>query len=127
MAYDLKFTLHENYLRMDIAGHRIPGKEVMLMVEAISRLTEEIRNTGMEKILVVSTLTGRAPTQVIYQLSQLTTQYRWKKEYKLSIVDTNEDSYRDNMFTQVIADDRGFLLKFFRDEKNALEWLLNTE
>jgi hypothetical protein len=53
-------------------------------------------------------------------------EFGWSRRFKLAIVDVNEDSRKDNLFTETVAVNRGYNVKIFDNENDAKEWLLQS-
>ena len=81
----------------------------------------------MDRILVISRATGRIPTLEGYEVAGHSEEFGWSRDYKLALVDLNEESLQDNLFAETVAVNRGFNVKVFDNVKEAEIWLLVSQ
>jgi hypothetical protein len=53
--------------------------------------------------------------------------YDWSKTFKSASVHHHIDNYKSNSFTQTVADNLGWNVKFFHQKNEAIEWLLASK
>ena len=125
MAYSVKIQIKADHLLVQIEGNRVPGKIATHMINAWQQVAEECHITGIHKVLAIINLTGRVNIQEGYAISSDPSKFKWERYFKLAAVDLNEDSYRDNLFTEVVARDRGYQVKVCKSLNEAKSWLFN--
>ncbi len=126
MPYDIAIKAKGNYIRLEASGNRIPGKEVEDIIDVWSQVVDKCKENGISLILAIFKLNGRVPVLGSYEIAKRAAEFGWKSSFKLSIVDTNEESLKDNLFTETTATNRGYLIKVFDNEHDALKWLLDS-
>ncbi|MCB2204577.1 hypothetical protein KQI65_07500 [bacterium] len=127
MSYSMSTRVEDGYLRVEVSGIRIEGETTSQAIEvwrAVADLCEEADRT---RVLCIIDLHGDFPAGSAYQLSSDPAAFGWKRSYRAAIVDLNEESYQQNIFTVTVAANRGYQVKLFREEESALAWLLDHE
>ena len=123
MSYEYEISTEADLVRLAVAGDRSAGDHVANADEIGKEIVRTCRETGIYRILLVSSLTGRATP-----LDQLRTilhsiQYGWSRKFQMAFVDLNRDSITDSRFVETLALNRVFNVRVFADEANARRWL----
>jgi hypothetical protein len=126
MAYMAEIETRPDHIRVEVSGHRTPGKTVEDAGVVGRQIVAECRRSAIEKILLVLQLTGRMHPLDAYTLVTGSEDYGWSRSFKLAFVDLNAESHEDSLFTETVAVNRAYLMKVFDNEQDATEWLLNT-
>ena len=123
MPYEHKIEKHADYLRVEVHGEREKDKEVEDSLAGWKLVTETCRRENIKKILVVLNLTGPFSVLSAYQITQLAEGINFDRQFKAAIVDLNRDSIDSNRFGEVAATNRGYTIKTFDNEDEAIAWL----
>lgn len=126
MSYHIEFADRADHLRVEVSGHRTPGREVEDAVAVWSEVADRCRAASLPRILAVMKLSGRLPTMAAFDIAHAPDSFGWSREFQLALVDLNEESRKDNLFTETIAVNRGFRVKVFDNEDDARAWLLGS-
>ena len=125
MSLEINIREFKDYIRVDVSGTRTRGKEMEEALELMKRIVEVCRASGIYRVLSVSRVSGQIPTLDAYQIVRMPQKFGWDKNYKLAVVDMNEESRQVTLFTEDVAVNRGFNSKVFDNEEEAKKWLLN--
>ncbi len=125
MSYDLSIQDNQDYIKVVISGDRIPGQEVADISAVLVEVAEYCKEKNSNKVLGVINLSGRLPTMASLNIINTTDSFGWDRKFKFALYDMNDDSRKDNLFTETVATNRGFQLKVFDNEQDANKWLLN--
>ena len=126
MPYKVNIEDKKNYLRIEISGDRSPGQEATESKAFWSQVAELCSEKNVDKILTISTLTGRLPAMQAFEIAHSPQSFGWDWRLKVAFVDLNEESRQDNLFTETVAVNRGYRAKIFDNEEDAKAWLFNS-
>ena len=118
MAYKVTFEERTDYVYAHMEGPESYEEAVRFWVN----LEKISQKNGFTKVLVVDEVTGRLNTIQIHNLSQKVAELF--RGLKIAFVDPKEETYEDNKYGETVVYNRGAWAKVFRDEKEALDWLL---
>jgi len=123
MSYDFEIAMQDNLVRLDVAGDRSAGDHLANADEVGKAVVSACRETGIDRILVLSRLTGRASP-----LDQLRTvlhsiQYGWSRKFRMAFVDLNKETIGQTRFVETAALNRVFNVCVFDNESDARNWL----
>ena len=124
MSLEISIQEFPEYIRVEVSGVRTSGKEKDDAIMLWRRVVEACRESGLARILVISNVTGRIPTLEAYEVAGHPEEFGWNREYKLALVDLDDESRQDNLFAENVAVNRGFHVKVFDNEKEAEIWLV---
>jgi hypothetical protein len=79
-----------------------------------------MQKKGYSLILAIFKLSGRLPVMPAYEIASSPEEFGWSRKFKLAIVDVNNESRQDNLFAETVAVNRGYNVKIFDNEKDAL-------
>lgn len=126
MAYDVHISEQLNYLRVEITGHRITGQEVRDGKEIWQKISEACETHHLRRILAVFAIKGSLPIHSAFELAKDPAGYGFDRTFKLAYIDLNPGSVPGNKFAVTVAINRGYNVKFFESEPEALHWLLSN-
>lgn len=126
MGYDVYITKENNYLRAEIHGNRVPGKEIINMSEAWRKIRVAGRNENIYKILAIINVSGHLKKSTTLKMSLAPSEFGWSRDFKLAAVDLNKDSYEANKFSVLVSGNRGYNTELFNNEVDAKTWLLDS-
>lgn len=124
MALEVSIQECKDHIRVEVSGERTSGNEKEDAINLWTQVVEVCRKSEVKKILVISTLTGRVPAVKTYDIAGNPEAFGWSREYKLALVDLDENSRQHNLFAEDVAVNRGFHVKVFDNEEDAKDWLL---
>lgn len=125
MPYTVTIQNELSHLRIDVSGERKFGKKGEDAISVWSQVAEVCREMDINRILAIFRLSGRASsTMGAFQIVESAKGFGWSEKYRLAIVDTNEESRKDNLFIETVAVNYGYTMKVFDNEQEAKEWLL---
>ena len=128
MPYDVIVEIRDNYIRADVTGQRIPGKEVDDALAVWSQLAGISEETGLDHILFVAKMTGTLSTVAAYTISNSLEATGLNKSSRLAFVDLNEESRKENVFGETVVYNRGWTdARIFDNEDEAVAWLLSED
>lgn len=121
MAYDYKIEDKQQYIRVEISGERIPGRAIKDIVPIWAETLDICREKKTNKLLAILKLTGEVTKIGSYNIVTLADRYGWDRQLQVALVEPE----KNNLFTETIAVNRGYQLKIFESEQDALTWLLS--
>jgi len=124
MAYDIRMEIREGYLRVDVSGKREPGKEAERSIESWKDVARICKEHDLHAVLTILNLSGRLPVFAAYDIISTLSDVGLRGRYKLAVVDLNDASREDNLFAETVARNRGFSVRTFSNEEDALAWML---
>lgn len=124
MAYQAQIDVRDGYLRVAVSGTRRLGDAATDASEVGMQVVSACREHSIYRVLLVLDLTGRLSAFDSYEMVSNARDYGWTHAFRLAIVDNNPRSMVDSEFTETIAVNRAYAVKAFRDEDEALQWLL---
>ena len=126
MSLEISIQEFPDYLRVELSGARTSGREKEDAIDIWRQVIEACQTSGVNRILVISRVSGRIPTLDAYEVAGHPEKFGWSRDYKMALVDLDEESLQDNLFAETVAVNRGFDVKVFDNEKEAEIWLLVT-
>ncbi len=127
MAYELNFQDQEWGLLVTITGTREQDVLVSHARDAWRIVAEEANKRQAEKILVLSSATGKYPALDAFLINSKLDDYGIERLWKIAFVNLDQESYENVKFSEVVALNRGFNVGVFNDEGEAREWLLASD
>ena len=127
MSYSVSIKENKGYIQMEVSGERTKGQEAKAAIELWVRLAEECNNKGIFKVLAIYSLSGELPTMAAYEVGVSLAKNELIKKLKIAVVDLNENSRINNLFTETVAKNRVSGMyggKVFYTTDKAIEWLL---
>ena len=125
MAYSLDFQLKSEFLRVEISGDRTEGDLVTGARAAWTKVAATCRENNLSRILLVSSATGTYNTADGYDINSTLEECGVEKTWKIAFVNLDADSYHDIQFGETVAVNRGYWLRLFSTENDAMAWLLD--
>jgi hypothetical protein len=126
MSYDVSITEHKDYLRVQMSGKRNSSQEPEDSIRAWTQITEACDKANLDRILVVSNITGRLETLAPLDIARSHESFGWSKHFKMAFVSFDEESWNDISFAETVGVNRGFFVKLFDNEQDAKAWLLSS-
>jgi hypothetical protein len=127
LTYNLTIEENKEFVRFEISGVRIPGKEKEHAQNVFSQIAKFCHKKQQYKLLGIFRLEGKVSSSLeSYNFASSPEEFGWDRKFKLALVDLNEESRIQNLFTENVAVNRGYNFKVFDNEASAIDWLLNS-
>jgi hypothetical protein len=126
MGYNVSFQVFDDYLRVDVSGMAKPGNETHDSREIWCQVADSCRAEMLSRILTVWNVPGRLPTMAAYEIASDLEAVHWEPRFRVAVVQLNEERYRDSLFAETVAVNRGYQAKVFRSENEAVSRLLEV-
>lgn len=124
MAYSIRISKTEKYIRADVSGNWNPGSELDDALNTWSAMAKYCKVQNTNRILSVWDVRGHLPTVAAYNLIGSLGKIGWEYRFRAAVVHLNENRLKDSLFVETVAINRGFQVKMFDNEESALRWLL---
>ncbi|MGD8777674.1 MAG: hypothetical protein PVH88_01795 [Ignavibacteria bacterium] len=124
MAYNYTIEEIKNYLKVVVTGRREKASHLEDDIKVWLKISEACKAKRLDKILVLYDITGKLTTTAIFEWIGSPESFGWSRKFKLALVDLNEETRKELLFAETIAYNRGYTLKIFANENEALAWLL---
>ena len=129
MSYTV--TILENndsndYLRVEVSGKRIAGKELEYAKEALEVIKNKCIESNLTKALAIMSLTGEMPFMSAYKLGEKADDYGWGRGLMIAAVYANGKSRQIMRFSETVTANRGFQVRVFANENEAVHWLRSS-
>jgi hypothetical protein len=125
MAYDYKIEDKQQYIRVEMSGERTPNNEIEDVVPIWANVTDLCHKKNINKVLGILNLTGDVPIVGSYYIVKLAESFGWGRNLRVALVEPHKEPDQTNAFTETVAVNRGYQLKVFGSEQDALAWLLD--
>jgi len=123
MPYDVNIQEEEGYLRVEVEGQRIPGKEEEDAIGAWSLIAKACKEKQLDLVLSIYNVTGRLPTRAAHAIGYNPARIGWSRNFKAAVVVSDEESRQDTLFVEDVAVSSGYRIRIFDDEQKAKVWL----
>jgi hypothetical protein len=128
MEYNLTIEADKEFIRFEVSGVRLPGKEKVYAQNVFSQIVKFCREKNQYKLLGIFNVEGKVSSSLeSYRFASSPEEFGWDRKFKLALVDLNEESRIQNLFTENVAVNRGYNIKVFDNETSAIDWLLTSE
>jgi hypothetical protein len=122
--YSIKINTTDDYTEVIVEGKRRPGYENTDGAEGWSSIANHCNENKVEKLLVISKLTGHLPSMSSYDIASSFHHLGLNKDLKIALVDSIIDTFDTNRFSSNFAIDKGFNIKVFNNRNEAMNWLI---
>ena len=112
-----------DHLRVEVSGEWTPGKEAADAKRIWSQVADVCRTKGITRILSVWKVPGHLPVFAAYDIASSASETGWDWRFKLAEVHLYEERFKDSLFTEIVATNRGYSVKMFDNEQDAKKWL----
>jgi len=123
VPYDVDIEEEDGYLRVEVSGHRIPGKEEEDAIGVWSPVAQVCREKQLDLVLGIYNVTGRLPTRAAHAIAYDPARFGWSRNFKVALVVSDEESRQDTLFVEDVAVSSGYRVRVFDDEQKAKVWL----
>lgn len=126
MSYNITVKEKGNHIRVEVTGKRIPGKEVEDAGIIWSQVSEICRTKNIDKILLVSKVTGPLSFLASFNIAATPKDYGWSHRLRLAAVILDEEARKGYLFSETVGVNRGYIVKIFDNEQDAKTWLFEA-
>ena len=123
MSYDFKIVPQGNIVCLEVSGDRSTGEHVANAADVGKAVVRACRESGINRILVLSQLTGRASPLDQFRAVMHAIQYGWSRKFQMAFVDLNRETVGATRFLETVALNRVFKVRVFDNEQDARNWL----
>lgn len=123
MSYDYEIAVQDGLVRLEVSGDRGAGDHVANADEVGKAIVRACRESGTNRILLLSKLTGRVSPVDQFRSVLHSIKYGWSRKFRMAFVDLNNETVRDTRFVETIALNRVFKVRVFDNEPDARAWL----
>lgn len=124
MPHEITFHDEGKYLRVVLHGHRTPRREGAALIETWSTVAAYCGEHNHTRILGVVNIQEPLEPMAAYEVGHAPHLFGWKHTFRLALVYPERIVFESNRLTETILTNRGYQIKVFVDENNALQWLL---
>lgn len=125
MPYKVLIEEKQDYIRVEVSGERTSGQEERDAKQVWSEVAAICTRSGKRKILAIFTLRGKLPTLAAFSLGENPEEFGLGRNFRIALIDLNEESREMNRFAETVAHNRGFsIAKVFDNEREGAEWLI---
>lgn len=125
MPYDVNIAETEGVLRVEVKGERSADTEKAIgdISSVWRRVGRECLTRHIDRVLAVFELTGPFSIVGAYRVASQPEKFEFDSKTRIAIADLDDESFRNNKFSETVAVNRGWQIKVFDNERDALEWL----
>ena len=123
MSVKYRIENKNSYGRLYVSGEWTRGQEANEAKKIWEELVEASRQTGIYRLIAVFDIPGCLPTMEAFEIASAPVSSGWNNLWKVALVYPYPERFESNLFSETVAVNRGYNVKAFRDELNALAWL----
>ncbi len=127
MPIEYRIESKHDFLRLEVSGEWTPGQETREARAIWAKLAEACRLTEISRVIAVFDMPGRLPTMQAFDIARSPESFGWDRRWKAAIVCPYPERFENTLFSEVVAVNRGYTVKTFKDESRAQAWLLGQE
>jgi len=124
MPYSTTIESRDSYIFVHVSGQRQRGSEADDSLQIWKQVASLCREKNTRGLLTVLDIGGRLPASAAYQIVTTLESIGVPRQLVVALVDLNAESLQDNLFSETVALNRGYRVRVFGDEQEALQWLL---
>lgn len=123
MPYQSDIQVCDGFIRIAVAGERVPGRVAADSSMVMQQTMEAIAESGLTDCLLMLSLTGPLSPMDAFDVVSISEEVGWKRHYRVAMVNCNPEASADVQFTEIVAGNRAFPVRVFESEDEAMEWL----
>ena len=123
MPYKSDIQVCDGYIRIDVAGERVPGHIASDSGAVIEQTMDAIAKSGITRCLLILNLTGPLSPMDAFDIVSISEEVGWQRQFRVAMVDRNPNPESDVQFTELVASNRAYPVRVFDNEEDALDWL----
>lgn len=124
MSIEYRIEAMQGFIRLDVSGTWTYGSEAREAKEVWRQVADACKEHGIERILAVFDIPGRFPTFAAFDIASDPESLGFNRCHKAALVYTYQERFESNLFSELVAVNRGFNVQAFMDESKAKNWLL---
>ena len=123
MPYDFKITNDAGFVRVEVTGARVAGRVSADALQVWKAVAEQCHSTGVYRVLAILRISGKVPAGAVNEVNQGLASIGWDRRFVLATVDLIDESRQGNLLTEMVSVNRGYAVRVFDNEPEALGWL----
>ena len=123
MSVEYRIENKYGYCRLYVSGEWTRGQEANEAKTIWEELVEVSRQTEIFRLIAVFDIPGCLPTMEAFEIASAPVSSGWNNLWKVALVYPYPERFESNLFSETVAVNRGYNVKAFRDELDALAWL----
>jgi hypothetical protein len=127
MPYKVTIKQKSDHISMKVTGKWTPGNELDDSLDVWTQAADfcrKSREKGIIHVLSVWDVPGQLPTLAAFQLGDAASEISKGLRFKLAVVHLHKERFKDSLFAEKVAVNRGAFIKIFDNEREAKKWLL---
>lgn len=124
MPYQLSFSIHPDYLEVDLRVQIAEERELEEALERWKQVASLCKSHSKSRVLAIIQFTGTYGTEVKFQLAKNAFDIGWSPELKLAVVIADETRRLEQEFTITAMNSLGYETALFAKTRPARKWLL---
>lgn len=124
MPHEIEFHEEDSYLRVILRGKRSPSREGALLIDTWSTVAAYCTEHHYTRILGVIHFREPLEPTAAYEAAHAPHLFGWRHTFRLALVYPDPVVFESNRLTENILTNRGYQIRVFMDESDALSWLL---
>lgn len=123
MPYKTTSSEQDGVLRIKTQGKRNKDDTRAFWIQ----VADECRARKIERVLLVNELTGPTSVTDTYNLAARPEDLGMSRDIQIAVVAQNADTFHNNHFASLVAENRGWRVKTFGNESDAIRWLQSDQ
>lgn len=124
MSVEYRIENKYDYCRLYVSGEWTRGQEANEAKKIWEELMEVSKQTDISRVIAVFDIPGSLPTMEAFEIASAPISSGWRNHrWKIALVYPYPERYESNLFSETVAVNRGYNVKAFRNELDALAWL----
>ena len=121
--YEITILEEVLYTKVIVKGERTPLQKTDAAM-AWTEVANYCQQNKTKKLLIISKLRGSISQISSFDISNSLEQFGLRKDIKIAFVDKQKQSFEANSFSTKFANNKGFDVKIFMNNNNAVSWLI---
>jgi hypothetical protein len=124
MSVEYRIEIKHGYCRLYVSGEWTREQEAKEANKIWEEIIEVSRQTEISRLIAVFDIPGRLPIMEAFEIASAPGSSGWRDHrWKIALVYPYPERFESNLFSETVAVNRGYNVKAFRNELDALAWL----
>lgn len=124
MPYQLSFTIHPEYLEVELRVQIAAARELEEALERWKQVVTLCKAHNKTRILAIMEFSGTHATEVKFKLAKGAFDIGWTPDLKLAVVIADQGHRDEQQFTATAMKGLGYEMQLFAKPRPARKWLL---